>query len=238
MLNISKVFIGHGHSNVWKDLKDFLSDRLSLEWEEFNREATAGKSTKERLEEMLNECDFAFLVMTAEDEHGDGKKHARLNVVHEIGLFQGKLGFKKAIILMEEECEEFSNITGISQIRFPKGKLSSISEDIRKVLEREDVIVKENKKLEDLSSEQNQENKVNLDETEERILAFFSKIDQGGIELEQLTRHFGIQSQKMQYYLDRFFDMEFIYANHNTFIPTKYELCQKGRVYLVKNNLM
>jgi predicted nucleotide-binding protein len=38
---------------------------------------------------------------------------ARLNVVHEAGLFQGSLGFKKAIILLEEGCEEFCNIVGL-----------------------------------------------------------------------------------------------------------------------------
>ena len=27
--------------------------------------------------------------MTAEDEHADGTKHARENVIHEVGLFQG-----------------------------------------------------------------------------------------------------------------------------------------------------
>jgi predicted nucleotide-binding protein len=48
--------------------------------------------------------------MTAEDERADGKLNARLNVVHEIGLFQGRRGFNRAIILLEEGCEEFSNV--------------------------------------------------------------------------------------------------------------------------------
>jgi hypothetical protein len=44
------VFIGHGHSGAWRELKDFLFERLGLLWEEFNREPTAGLSTKERLQ--------------------------------------------------------------------------------------------------------------------------------------------------------------------------------------------
>jgi predicted nucleotide-binding protein len=137
-----RIFIGHGGSPVWKDLKDFIKDRLHLEWDEFNRESAAGKSTKERLLELLNNATFAFLVMTAEDEHADEKMHARENVIHEAGLFQGRLGFERAIILLEEDCEEFSNIHGLVQIRFPKGKIKAAFEDIREVLEREGVIGK------------------------------------------------------------------------------------------------
>lgn len=72
-----KVFIGHGHSAAWKDLKDFLRDKLELEWEEFNRQSPAGLSTKERLEAMMETATFAFLVMTAEDEQADGALRAR-----------------------------------------------------------------------------------------------------------------------------------------------------------------
>jgi predicted nucleotide-binding protein len=134
------VFIGHGRSNLWRDLKDFFADRLRVPWDEFNRESTAGKSNKERLEEMLNNASFAFLVMTAEDEHSDKTMHARENVIHEIGLFQGRLGFSKAIILLEEPCTEFSNIHGLTQIRFPNGDILAKSEEIRRVLEREGIL--------------------------------------------------------------------------------------------------
>jgi len=135
-----KIFIGHGQSPLWRELKDFLSERLGLSWDEFNREAVAGVPTFERISQMLDEADFAFLIMTAEDEFADKSIHARENVVHEVGLFQGKLGPKKAIILLEEGCKEFSNIVGLSQIRFPKGFISAVFEEIRKVLEREGII--------------------------------------------------------------------------------------------------
>jgi predicted nucleotide-binding protein len=135
-----KIFIGHGRSAVWRDLRDFVRDRLELEWEEFNRESPAGLSTKERLEAMLDNAVFAFLVMTAEDETADHRMHARANVIHEAGLFQGRLGFQRAIVLLEDGCEEFSNIVGLGQIRFAKGELRSKSEEIRQVLEREKLI--------------------------------------------------------------------------------------------------
>lgn len=82
---------------------------------------------------------FSFVVLTAEDEHG-GKLHARENVVHELGLFQGRLGFPKAIAVVEEDCTEFSNIVGLGQVRFHKNDIASCFEEIRKVLEREAVV--------------------------------------------------------------------------------------------------
>jgi hypothetical protein len=135
-----KIFIGHGGSPVWRELKDFLIDRLHLPVEEFNSVPTAGMPTVERLTEMLDAAAFAFLIMTAEDEQPDGKLRARENVVHEGGLFQGRLGFKRAIILLEQGCEEFSNIQGLGQLRFAKGNIKAIFEEIRRVLEREKVI--------------------------------------------------------------------------------------------------
>jgi predicted nucleotide-binding protein len=142
-LSSRKIFIGHGNSIIWRDLKDFIQDRLKLEWDEFNREPSAGFTTVSRLQEMLEQSVFAFIVLTAEDEHPDGTIHARENVIHESGLFQGRLGFHRAILLVEEGCTEFSNIFGLTQIRFPKGNILAKSEEIRRVLEREGIIKKE-----------------------------------------------------------------------------------------------
>lgn len=134
------IFIGHGHSPVWKDLKDFIRDRLGLPYDEFNRLPVAGIANIARLSEMLDAAACAFIIMTAEDERGDGKIQARMNVIHEVGLFQGRLGFTKAIVLLEEGCEEFSNIQGVGQIRFPKDTIAAKFEEIRRVLEREGVL--------------------------------------------------------------------------------------------------
>jgi predicted nucleotide-binding protein len=125
---------------VWRELKDFIEKRLGLAVEEFNSVSVAGVSTTERLAELLDASGFAFLVMTGEDEQADGKVRARENVVHEVGLFQGRLGWKRAIVLLEEGCDEFSNIHGLGQIRFPKGRVAATCEEIRAVLEREGLL--------------------------------------------------------------------------------------------------
>lgn len=89
---------------------------------------------------MLDATTFAFLIMTAEDQHADGTRHARENVIHEVGMFQGRHGFARAIVLIETGCEEFSNIQGLNQIRFPQGDIMARSEEIRRVLEREELL--------------------------------------------------------------------------------------------------
>jgi predicted nucleotide-binding protein len=134
------VFLGHGRSPLWRELKDFLQDRLHLSWDEFNREPTAGLATTARLLKMLDEASFAFLIFTTEDETKEGAMQARMNVIHEVGLFQGRLGFERAIVLLEEGCGEFSNIHGLGQIRFPKGNIAAAFEEIRRALEREGLL--------------------------------------------------------------------------------------------------
>jgi predicted nucleotide-binding protein len=134
------IFIGHGQSSLWRELKDFISDRLHLDWDEFNRIPVAGITNISRLSDMLSTASFALIVLTGEDERTDGAMQARMNVIHEAGLFQGRLGFNKAIILLEDGCEEFSNIQGLSQIRFPAGNISAVFEEIRATLERERLI--------------------------------------------------------------------------------------------------
>ena len=131
------IFIGHGHSPMWMELKIFLGDRLGLPVDEYNRVSSAGKPTTDRLREMMETATFALLLMTGEDETADGSLHARENVIHEVGLFQSRLGLERAIVLLEEGCTEFSNIVGTGQIRFPKGNISAKFEEIREVLERE-----------------------------------------------------------------------------------------------------
>jgi len=133
----TKIFIGHGGSQVWMALRFFLKDRLGLECIEFNEASQAGNLTVDRLGQMLNEAGFAFIVATGEDKHEDGTLHARENVIHEAGLFQARLKFKRAIVLLEAGCAKFSNIHGLTHIEFPKGHIMAASEEIRRVLERE-----------------------------------------------------------------------------------------------------
>lgn len=131
------IFIGHGRSLQWRNLKDHLADQHGYKVEAYETGARAGHTIRDILDDMLNNATFALLVLTAEDEMNDGEKRARQNVIHETGLFQGKLGFSRAIVLMEEGAEEFSNIFGIQQIRFKKDNIKETFGDVLATLKRE-----------------------------------------------------------------------------------------------------
>ena len=135
------VFIGHGRSPQWRELKDYVYETLGLAYEEFNRAPVAGLAITERIDQMLDRCTFALLVMTGEDEHADGSLHARENVIHEAGLFQGRLGYRRALLVCEEGCAAFSNNSGIIHVRYARGSIKSAFEEIRRALEREDQIL-------------------------------------------------------------------------------------------------
>jgi len=132
-----KVFIGHGHNTQWRDLKDHLHDKQGFDVEHYEHGARAGLTIKEVLDEMLTGSSFAVLVLTGEDQDAEGKLHARENVIHELGLFQGRLGWRKAVALLEEGVEEFSNIHGLNQIPFKKGNIQETFGEVLATIRRE-----------------------------------------------------------------------------------------------------
>lgn len=131
------VFIGHGRSSDWRDIKDHLRDSHHYAIEAYEVGARAGHSIRDVLDTMLRASTFALLVMTAEDETADGDARTRQNVVHEAGLFQGRLGFNRAIAVVENGVEVFSNLDGVQQIRYDKGNVKSTFGEILATLRRE-----------------------------------------------------------------------------------------------------
>ena len=131
------IFIGHGRSQLWRDLKDHLQDMQGYQVEAYEMGARAGHAIRDILDSMLSKSSFALLVMTAEDEMVDGTYQPRMNVVHELGLFQGSLGWLRTIMLLEDGAEDFSNMAGIEQIRFSGGNIKEVYGDVVATLRRE-----------------------------------------------------------------------------------------------------
>lgn len=130
------VYIGHGRDNDWKIIKEELQDKHKIMVETYETGARAGHTIRDVLEDMSSKSQFAILVCTAEDIQKDDKVRARQNVIHEAGLFQGKLGFNKAIIVMKKNVEMPSNLDGIQQIRYNDNIKETIS-DILATITRE-----------------------------------------------------------------------------------------------------
>jgi predicted nucleotide-binding protein len=131
------IFIGHGRSGEWRDLKDHLTDKHGYRVTAYEVGARAGHTIRDILDDMLVRSTFALLVLTAEDETGDGHVRARQNVIHELGLFQGRLGFARAIALVEHDTELLSNLDGVQQLRFNKGNIAEVFGDVLATLKRE-----------------------------------------------------------------------------------------------------
>ena len=133
------IFLGHGRGQEWKHVEAFLIDH-GLEVEAFETQPRAGKHIVEILKGFLQTACLAVLTLTGDDATPDGGKRARQNVVHEAGLFQGRLGFERVILLVEDGVEEFSNLSGLQEIRFPRGEISESLPELRRVLVREGLL--------------------------------------------------------------------------------------------------
>lgn len=133
---LGKIFIGHGRSKLWARLQIFLKDDLNLETLTFEDESRTSESIVNILNEFLDNSSMAILVMTAEDETAEGKSRARQNVIHEAGLFQGRLGFDKVIILKQDEIEEFSNIAGLQYVPFSGDNIEQCFYELQRKLKK------------------------------------------------------------------------------------------------------
>jgi hypothetical protein len=134
------VFIGHGRSKLWARVQLFLEKDLGVATVNYESESRVGESIIPILEKMLRQATFAVLILTAEDEMQGPQKRARQNVIHEAGLFQGVLGFQRAIVLKQDHLEDFSNIAGLQYISFDGENVEKTFWELQKVLKREKVI--------------------------------------------------------------------------------------------------
>lgn len=115
---IRKIFIGHGRNSVWLKVVKYLEDNLGYETDFFEKKSRVSSHILDFLGQALESCNAAVIVMTKDDYTSNGASRSRQNVIHEIGLFQGKHGIRGVIIFQEEGVEEFSNIAGLQTIKY------------------------------------------------------------------------------------------------------------------------
>jgi predicted nucleotide-binding protein len=131
-----QIFIGHGRNKLWRDIKDHLSEKHGFKVTAYETGARAGLHIVDVLKDVQKSTGFAILVMTAENKDIDEVMHARENVIHEIGLFQGQLGTNRAIVLLEEGCIPFSNLAGVQCISFSKDNIKETFGDVLATIRR------------------------------------------------------------------------------------------------------
>jgi sugar/nucleoside kinase (ribokinase family) len=128
------VFIAHGGNPDWIAVKLFVEERVGLPTYSFESDAWGGLQVTSALSSYLDRCGFAICVLTAEDLTTDGHRVARQNVIHEIGLFQGRHGFDKVVILAEEGCELVAWAGQVTVITFPHNAVSHAFYELGEVL--------------------------------------------------------------------------------------------------------
>lgn len=134
-----RVFIGHGRDSQWLHIKDCITG-----WEllptYYESGSIVGKFTSEILADQALGADFAIVVVTADDIDSSGRHRGRQNVIHEIGLMQGRLGWAKVAILLEDSVEPFTNISGLQTIVFAKGRIHQTLHELEGMLIREGLL--------------------------------------------------------------------------------------------------
>lgn len=77
-----------------------------------------------------------------------------------------------------------------------------------------------------------------LPEIQEKILQVLSEVGDRHLQTEELAAHFSMHTQKIQYFLDKLVDHNYVYSHLSMMVPTTYSLGKDGRAYLVENNLI
>ena len=131
-----KIWLIHGGaSSFWERVGNFLVRDLHLQYVEFNDPNASRVDIQRRIEQMASSAQIGVAVMTAEDRTNDGKLRARQNVIHEIGIAQGRFGFDGVVILRQQGIEDFSNMGGLVYVSFDESAPVPAFADLKNHLE-------------------------------------------------------------------------------------------------------
>lgn len=117
------IFISHGTNPEWFAVQRFVEDRFDAPVYCFESASWGGHQVSDALNKYLEQCSMSVCVLTAEDVTDDGRRFARQNVIHEVGLFQGRHGFDRVILLVEENCDFIPRAAIPYTIYFPHNRI-------------------------------------------------------------------------------------------------------------------
>lgn len=115
-----KVFIVHGHNEVFREKVTRLIEKLGLDPIILHEQPNQGRTIIEKFTEYA-EVAFAIVLLTGDDvgaamiEGSENlNRRARQNVVLELGYFLGKLGRARVCALLERGIEVPSDYSGVA----------------------------------------------------------------------------------------------------------------------------
>lgn len=137
-----RVFVVYGHDEMARNELELILRRLKLEPIILQNLPPDGDTIIEKLEKNATKSDYAFVLITPDDEgckkdcHTEMKPRARQNVVLELGMMLTKLGRKRvAILIKDTNIEKPSDINGLIYINF-KAHVDEINPRIGACLEQ------------------------------------------------------------------------------------------------------
>jgi sugar/nucleoside kinase (ribokinase family) len=139
------VFIAHGRNLDWLAVRRFVEERFELPVYSFESSSWGGHQITEALSGFLETCGFAICVLTSEDFTGDGRHLARQNVIHEVGLFQGRHGFDRVLVLAEDGCGFIPRTARPYTIFFPHNGIDRTFYRLDEMIRRQGVEYPEDK---------------------------------------------------------------------------------------------
>jgi sugar/nucleoside kinase (ribokinase family) len=134
------VFIVHDGNPQWQAVQRFVDVECGLRTFELSMLATSGAGTAMVMGDLLRRCGFAVCVLSVGDAPPGGRYRLDQDLVHQVGLFQGRYGFGRVALLAEEGCETFSNIAGLIRLDFPVGRVDAVLLELERMFVREGLL--------------------------------------------------------------------------------------------------
>lgn len=135
-VNMSQVFIVHGHDDLAKVETARFIDKLGFEPIILHEQASSGKTIIEKIESYSN-VGFGVVLYTACDvgakkgEEANLKSRARQNVVFEHGYLIGKIGRKNVAALVKGNVQTPNDISGVVYLSMDSDWKLDLAKELR-----------------------------------------------------------------------------------------------------------
>jgi sugar/nucleoside kinase (ribokinase family) len=131
------IFIMHDENPQWRKVQRFVGQNCGLPVYELNYLDMAEDNLAEPLQGQLARCSFAVCLLGLSNGAPDRYAPVNQNIIHQIGIFQGRYGFGRVAILSEDGSDTFSNIAGLIRLDFAPGRVDSTFLELERMLRRE-----------------------------------------------------------------------------------------------------